>query len=82
MLIPIIHKATACSLQISDKMAFLSLVFLAFAFAVGRVFAYPQPFDNSTVVLDKRSIPNVIGTFDGYYYSVYAESSVTGEHPI
>ena len=63
-------------------MAFLSLLILAFAAAAGSVFANPEPFDNSTVVLGKRSIPNVIGTFDGFYYAVFADDTVTGGSPI
>ncbi|KAI0027532.1 xylanase G1 [Vararia minispora EC-137] len=66
--------------------AFPSLL-LAFA-AVAGAFASPSSkpaetsADNSTALftLDKRSIPNGTGTNNGYFYSVYAESGVTGTY--
>ncbi|KAF5392229.1 hypothetical protein D9757_001594 [Collybiopsis confluens] len=65
-------------------MRYISLVALTFA-AVANVFASPvEVFDNSTVVLGKRSlsdggIPGE-GTSNGFFYSVFSDSTVTGTY--
>jgi len=56
----------------------LSLVLLALASATG-VFSL-EVFDNSTQSHAKRALPNGTGTNNGYFYSVYSDSTVTGTY--
>jgi endo-1,4-beta-xylanase len=57
----------------------LSLLFLALT-SVASVFASIEVYDNSTEVPRKRAIPNGTGTNNGYFYSIYSDSSVTGTY--
>ncbi|KAJ3841720.1 xylanase [Lentinula raphanica] len=58
-------------------MAYKSLLCLALLAVTA---AALEVFDNSTEPIDKRSIPNGEGTNNGYFYSVYSDTTVTGTY--
>jgi endo-1,4-beta-xylanase len=64
-------------------MARFTSILLALATAAG-VIATPiinvESADNSTFSLDKRSLGDSTGTNNGYFYSIYSESGVTGSY--
>lgn len=61
-------------------MVFLSSLVVVFIAAVGILANPVERFDNSTVVLGKRTIIDGEGTSNGYFYSVYSDSTVTGTY--
>lgn len=40
----------------------------------------PTAVEQDTLSIEKRSIPNTQGTNNGYFYSVYSDSSVSGSY--
>ncbi|KAJ3825840.1 concanavalin A-like lectin/glucanase domain-containing protein [Lentinula raphanica] len=49
--------------------------------AIDNVLGSPlESFDNSTLALEKRTITDGEGTSNGYFYSVYSDSTVTGTY--